>query len=762
MSNRGNIKIISKEFNNNQLESTAQFGTFSSKDIFNQNKYFINTDINNSNNQRNIVTKYDRIFSETNPKKINNNNNINNIDIESSNLSIENIKFLPNYFLDIEEALIKSNNNVRELKETVKQKIIEEKKLKSIIEQLKLENNKLLKINEEMTNKINKYETNIKKFKNMHGLLETEINNDEDIKGGLKILQNELKKMQEENNNLININKKLKNENYIYINEIKKLKINIKQHLYEKLKFVQTNSINKEQKILNNKLNDIINDNKKQIRSLSKENDKLKNIEKDYKYLSNNYKKICDDNTKYKEKIIKKENIEKNFEELKEKYDKEKFENICKINIWKNNFLEIAKYKLLNYNPNFDQNLIHVIKIEENYINNAPNSIKKLADKILNFFKELIDLEAKYNKDNKNNNDIEKINILNNKENEEKKIRRKILYKYLNLGGNISIICNLKFSKKENKEMIIDKNSQLDTYIIDRNSLIVKTNSGNNDLKKFEFDYIFSDRNKQQELYEEISPLIHTLFKGGKVIIISYGQKKSENILNILDENNNIGILGRGIQEIFCILNEDVKKKYSSYDISLNIFSILNNDIYNLLDESYPKMTINENDKGEMIIKDLVSINIKSLEEFDKLYKLAKKIDKESKNNSYIYIYSFNIKLIGQEHKITQTTLSFIEFEKEPYNKEKKYDKDTNIIEENNIFFNNYLFRFLAFLNNNNINDFKDWNKNILIHYLKSYVTDNKYKILLLLNIDPSLNELEENLKTLNSCQEILSKNNLK
>ena len=178
-------------------------------------------------------------------------------------------------------------------------------------------------------------------------------------------------------------NKKLSEENYKYITEIKNLKTDIKNHLYEKIKYLKQNNLRNEQKIINNKLNNIINDNKRQIKSLSKENNKLKDIQKDYQYLSNNYKKIFDDNTLYKEKMRKKENIEKNFEELKEKYDKEKFELICQINLWKNNFLSIAKYKLLNYNPNYDRNIINVMKINEKYINNAPETTKAFPEKML-------------------------------------------------------------------------------------------------------------------------------------------------------------------------------------------------------------------------------------------------------------------------------------------------------------------------------------------------------------------------------------------
>ena len=66
----------------------------------------------------------------------------------------------------------------------------------------------------------------------------------------------------------------------------------------------------------------------------------------------------------------------------------------------------------------------------------------------------------------------DKINSLKNSLNQEKKIRRKIFYKYLNLRNNISIMCRIRpFLQKENNEILIDKNSQIDTFIIDSSDL---------------------------------------------------------------------------------------------------------------------------------------------------------------------------------------------------------------------------------------------------------------------------------------------------
>ena len=733
----------------------------------------------------NLYNKYDKIFSETNPRKnreifFNNRSNFsfNNLKLnpdESSNLSLENIKLLPNYFLDIEEALKKSNNNVLELKETVKEKINQEKKLKIIIDQLKADNNKLLKdneqlrkenkkmseTNEELSEKIIKYETSIKKYQNVNGILETEINNlGEDIHDGVKILQKQLKKVQEENFDLITLNKKLSDENLKNINEIKQLKIKIKNHLREKMNFLEMNNLNKKQKIVNNKLNNIINYNKTQLKSLSKENEKLKDIQKDYKYLSDNYKKICEDNSAYKEKMRKKDNIEKKLIELKERYDKEKFDNICQINLWKKNFLTIAKYRLLNFSPDIGRN-VDIIKFEQKYIDNAPTSLKKLSEKILEYFKELIDHEynnkIKNNKDNKNNIEMkdykEKISSLNDKLNEEKKLRRKIFYDYLNLRGNISVICRLKPFSQEEK---INKNSQIDTFIIDSNTLLVK-NKENNNLKKYEFDYIFSGDNTQHDIYKEVFPLIHSLFKGENVIILSYGQKNSGKSFTILGENNDKGIIGRAMQEIFYILNDENKDKFSEYNISMNIININNNGIFNLLEETTPQLEVKENSKGELLIDNLISVNIKSFEECDKLFKLSKKFQNDYKNNGsenniLNCVYSFNIKLIEKEGNIIKSNLTFIDLGNK--NKDEEYKDINNDIDEHND-----LYNFLIFLSHNKINEYEDWKKSLLVHYLQKYINEKRYKLMVFLNISQDTKELAETFKTLKFGEGIISDN---
>ena len=145
--------------------------------LINQKNYqknsIINTSINNmnyaltnNNNTSNILIQddYNEFHSkieEYSPKKsiINSKNNIEKIQqlleskrilstlrtIKSNNsINYEDIKLLPTLFVDMQEALKKSNANVLELKETIKDKLDSEKNLKDKIKEIEAENKKIM------------------------------------------------------------------------------------------------------------------------------------------------------------------------------------------------------------------------------------------------------------------------------------------------------------------------------------------------------------------------------------------------------------------------------------------------------------------------------------------------------------------------------------------------------------------------------------------------------------------------------------------
>jgi len=447
----------------------------------------INYAITNNNNNSNILIQddYNEFHSkieEYSPKKskINSKNNIERIQqlieskrimstlrtIKSNNsVNYEDIKLLPTLFVDMQEALKKSNANVLELKETIKDKLDSEKNLKDKVKEMEAENKKILeklyqhkakenemkqkfdelkyenlnlnqnleynsgvqkkfenlilenknlkRINTELNKKIEGYEEEInflnkskkelelknKKFKNAQGLLQSEICNIEEYLEDVKNFQIEIKKMQHEIKTIKELNKKLEDdkknalkENYNYINTIKDMKIELKNLLNEKMSLLKEEKESKNKKnILFNELNQKLEEEQKKNQLLLKNLKEFEDIKIKYKEMLEEYNKLISENEEIKEELQSK-NIEDMFK-LKEKYETEVFELKCLINIWKHNFLEISKFKLVNYDIKAHQEIENIIDIDENYRDNAPLEMKEISKKVLEYFKLLIEQE---------------------------------------------------------------------------------------------------------------------------------------------------------------------------------------------------------------------------------------------------------------------------------------------------------------------------------------------------------------------------------
>ena len=574
----------------------------------------INYAITNNNNNSNILIQddYNEFHSkieEYSPKKskINSKNNIEKIQqlieskrilstlrtIKSNNsVNYEDIKLLPTLFVDMQEALKKSNANVLELKETIKDKLDSEKNLKDKIKEMELENKKILeklyqhktkenemkqkfdelkyenlnlnqnleynssiqkklenlvlenknlkRLNTELNKKIENYEEEInflnkskqelelknKKFKNAQGLLQTEICNIEEYLEDVKNFQIEIKKMQHELKTIKELNKKLEDdkkkalkENYNYINTIKDMKIDLKNLLNEKMELLK---LEKESQNKTNILFKEIQEEKKKNEKLIKNLGEFDEIKIKYKEMLEEFNKISNENEELKEELQSK-NIE-DINKLKEKYETEVFELKSLINIWKNNFLEISKFKLINYNIKSHQEIESIIDIDENYIENAPSEIKDISKKVLEYFKLLIEQENYKTVDLKHLKESliseqEKVNILSHKLKNEKFLRRKIHNRYMYLRGNLRVMCRVRPFLPSEK---INKKSQIETMVINNDSISIFQE--NKQEKNFEYDYIFDTKSTQKDVYEEVTLLIQSMVQGNNICIIAYGQ----------------------------------------------------------------------------------------------------------------------------------------------------------------------------------------------------------------------------------------------
>lgn len=829
----------------------------------NQKNSIINTSINNinyaitnNNNNSNILIQDDEDFSPTS-------NNINNININlnsksnieriqqlleskrilstlrtiksnNSAINYEDIKLLPTLFVDMQEALKKSNANVVELKETIKDKLDEEKILKEKIKEMEMDNKKIMeklffhkskenemkqkfdelkyeninlnqnleynsgiqkkfenlilenknlkRINTELSKKIENYEEEInflnkskkelelknKKFKNAQGLLQNEISNIEEYLEDVKNFQIEIKKMQSEIKTVKEMNKKLEDEkknlakeNYNYITTIKNMKIELKNLLNEKMNLIkEEKEIKNKKNILFNELNNKLSEEQKKNENLIQNLKNLENINIKYQDLCEDYNKILNENEELKEEF-KSKKVE-DLSKLKEKYEEEVFELKSLINLWKNNFLEISKFKLLNYDIKSHQEIENIIDIDQNYIENAPSNIKEISKKVLDYFKLLIEQENYKTIDLRKLKDSlsleqEKVHILSQKLNNEKFLRRKIHNRYMYLRGNLRVMCRVRPFLSSEK---INKKSQMETLVINNDSISVFQE--NKQEKNFEYDYIFDTKSTQKDVYEEVTLLIQSMVQGNNICIIAYGQTCTGKTYTIQGPNSkNPGIVPRAAKELFLILNNFAKSDYfESIRLSLTIIEIYNEQIYNLLEESTPNLNMYEDASGNLIIPDLSPISINSYEEASKLFKLAAKFrhtssteynDRSSRSHC---IFSFQLKIKGKDGRIIRSTLHIIDLAgserlSKSQNKDEKLKKESICINLSLHSLSTVLNSIALKANHIPYRDSK------LTHFLKDSLNEN-YNILLLLLVSPNNKDLPETISTLQFGERIV------
>ena len=812
----------------------------------------INYAITNNNNNSNILIQddYNEFHSkieEYSPKKskINSKNNIEKIQqlieskrilstlrtIKSNNsVNYEDIKLLPTLFVDMQEALKKSNANVLELKETIKDKLDSEKNLKDKIKEMELENKKILeklyqhktkenemkqkfdelkyenlnlnqnleynssiqkklenlvlenknlkRLNTELNKKIENYEEEInflnkskqelelknKKFKNAQGLLQTEICNIEEYLEDVKNFQIEIKKMQHELKTIKELNKKLEDdkkkalkENYNYINTIKDMKIELKNLLNEKMELLK---LEKESQNKTNILFKEIKEEKKKNEKLIKNLGEFDEIKIKYKEMLEEFNKISNENEELKEELQSK-NIE-DINKLKEKYETEVFELKSLINIWKNNFLEISKFKLINYNIKSHQEIESIIDIDENYIENAPSEIKDISKKVLEYFKLLIEQENYKTVDLKHLKESliseqEKVNILSHKLKNEKFLRRKIHNRYMYLRGNLRVMCRVRPFLPSEK---INKKSQIETMVINNDSISIFQE--NKQEKNFEYDYIFDTKSTQKDVYEEVTLLIQSMVQGNNICIIAYGQTCTGKTYTIQGPNSkNPGIVPRAARELFLILNNFNKSNFfESIRLSMTIIEIYNEQIYNLLEESTPNLNMYEDASGNLIIPDLNPISINSFDEANKLFKLAAKFRHTSsteyndRSSRLHCIFSFQLKLTGKDGRIIRSTLHIIDLAgseriSKSQNKDEKLRKESICINLSLHSLSTVLNSIALKANHIPYRDSK------LTHFLKDSLNEN-YNILLILLVSPNVKDISETISTLQFGERIV------
>ena len=74
--------------------------------------------------------------------------------------------------------------------------------------------------------------------------------------------------------------------------------------------------------------------------------------------------------------------------------------------------------------------------------------------------------------------------------------------------------------------------------------------------KLFHFDRVFIPNSTQEDVFNEVSGLLQSVFDGFNVAIFAYGQTGSGKTFTLIGDSDNPGIVPRAFERIFCIIHE--------------------------------------------------------------------------------------------------------------------------------------------------------------------------------------------------------------
>ncbi|KAI1886213.1 hypothetical protein AGOR_G00211680 [Albula goreensis] len=156
-------------------------------------------------------------------------------------------------------------------------------------------------------------------------------------------------------------------------------------------------------------------------------------------------------------------------------------------------------------------------------------------------------------------------------------LRRKYHEQLVELKGNIRVLCRVKPVLKEDQQ----DEGQAVVVTTDPNNESALTVMSKGKGRTFELDKVFHPQATQDEVFQEIEPLVTSCIDGYHVCIFAYGQTGSGKTYTMEGTVENPGINQRALKHLFSEIED--RKDMWSYSISVSSVEIYNEILRDLL-----------------------------------------------------------------------------------------------------------------------------------------------------------------------------------
>ncbi|XP_028841102.1 kinesin-like protein KIFC3 isoform X2 [Denticeps clupeoides] len=200
-------------------------------------------------------------------------------------------------------------------------------------------------------------------------------------------------------------------------------------------------------------------------------------------------------------------------------------------------------------------------------------------------------------------------------------LRRKYHEQLVELKGNIRVLCRVKPVLKEDQHE--EGLAVVVTTDLNNESALNVVSKGKG--RTFELDKVFHPQATQEEVFQEIEPLVTSCIDGYHVCIFAYGQTGSGKTYTMEGSVENPGINQRALKHLFNEIED--RKDMWSYTVSVSSVEIYNEVLRDLLSKDGEKLDIkmNPDGSGHLHVPGLRVIEVKSFQHIKKLLATARR-----------------------------------------------------------------------------------------------------------------------------------------
>ena len=184
---------------------------------------------------------------------------------------------------------------------------------------------------------------------------------------------------------------------------------------------------------------------------------------------------------------------------------------------------------------------------------------------------------------------------------------------YQEAKGNVRVFCRIRppLPKELTKKQINIEYRGDNSLIIkgEKKTSYIGRDGVHQDIEQFQFNRIFKQEDSQEDVFEEVSPLIQSSLDGFNINIFAYGQTGSGKTFTMegdLSSPEKYGIVPRAVDKIFKVFEEELNGTGWDMKFFLSVCEIYNKKTRDLLAEKNVEKT-----------EELKDIEIKSLKEWN-------------------------------------------------------------------------------------------------------------------------------------------------